>query len=249
MEDDPMNDPLLARARLLVNAAAAIPTFHSGSVNVSPDSPVDATVDSSGSPHHSPARAQHKASGAKGVLTRRFTCTVITGSSLVSVSIPGGGDIRSHVKRGMPIHIDGVEYTLSTKKTAEWSATKVELSCDYRGATSFDASLAWHEATQRSPKKKVNLAEPIPSQDIRGAVLGLDSMPSAFRRDESDHRGPRAVGSVRHANAGRNMNLHAGKVRVCVCACVLVCLYACMLMFLSLSLPAPPCPSLLSLTH
>ena len=212
-----MNDPILARARLLVNAAAAIPTFHSGSVNVSPDSPIDASVSSSGSPQRSPTCAQRqKAAGSSKAAWRQFKCTVITGSSLVSVTIPGGGDIRNHVKRGMAVQIDGVDYQLSTKKAAEWSATRVELTQDYAGETNFDAALGVSEAAQRSPsKKKVNLAEPVASQDIRGAVLGLDSLSGAFRRDkdeEDSSRGPRAAGSVRHTNAGRAMNMHAQKV-------------------------------------
>jgi len=199
---NPMDDPLLARARLLVQATAGLPDFHSLSATINPNSPIENP--STTSPYSSPARGPAPA----GSFFTSFKCSVIKGSSLVSVMFPSGGDIRNHVKRGMDVEIDGVQYKLSEKKGAEWSSTKVELTQDYTGESNMDATFGVYEKSRRSPKKK-NVPEPIASADIRDAISGLDTISTMLGRPDRHEEAYNKP--VRQMNAAKNMNIVSKK--------------------------------------
>lgn len=198
-----VDDPLLARARLLVAmSSGGAPDVHSASASFAPHSPASEGA----SPVTSPPR-KGNIPGCNAAATM-LKCSVFNGSSLVAVHAPNGGDIRSLVQKGSTIDIDGTEYQISKKQFSEWTPTRFELSIDYGGETNLDACLTIQDHSRRSPKKK-HVVEPIPSSDIRNAVQGLESMPAAFqRRQQSDNLIPKPV---RRSNNSKNMNITEGK--------------------------------------
>ena len=165
-----MDDPLLARARLLVkigeDAQAAtesslqnIGMGNKGSPQPSGKvaSPTRGALECKESPtsYSSPERVPVQSEDSS--LTR-VKVSVIRGSSLVSCL--AGGDIRAILKRGSTVEIEGVEYKLSTKMGSEWSGNRIELERDYGGETKLDAYMSIKKSTRRSPKKKLQM-EPI----------------------------------------------------------------------------------------
>ena len=129
--------------------------------------------------------------------------SVIRGSSLVSCL--SGGDIRSILKRGSVVEIEGVEYKLSTKMGSEWCGNRIELEGDYGGETKLDAYMSIKKATKRSPKKKLNM-EPIPSSNISNAIAGLDNViPESMRKKRDSLSHP----PVRKAQMAKNMNTYS----------------------------------------
>ena len=196
-----MDDPLLARARALVAAAATVPDVHSASSSFSP-----AQQSPDGSPAPSPPRRNRAGAVDDGSFTK-FRCSVFKGSSLVTVlnGSGEGGDIRAVVQKGMTVVIDGQEHTVSRKQFAEWTANRFELAVDYPGETNFDACLSVRNAARRSPKKKSD-AQPIGTEDIRGAISGLDSIVNTFSqgRGADDNS---SIRPLRKAQASKAMNL------------------------------------------
>jgi hypothetical protein len=194
-----MDDPLLARARLLVAMSAGQPAIHSASSSFT----ATTQIDEEGNSPVPPPRKRTETHNSSDSATQKFRCSVFKGSSLVTVLFTGGtgGDIRSILQKGKSVEIDGSEYQISTKQFAEWSATRFELSVDYPEETNLDASLCIHSASRRSPKKKLD-AEPIPTADIRNAIQILDSIPESFRIVRSDESKP-----LRKIKEGKSMNL------------------------------------------
>jgi len=175
-----------------VEVDEAAPSSSSITGGLSPSSPTALMMSPS-----SPRRKQTASGDAGGM---KFKVSVITGSSLVSVL--SAGDIRNHLKRGATVDIEGKTYALSTKIGSEWSSTRIELASDYDGESNLNACLNLKATARRSPKKK-NVAEPIPSSDIRSAIAGLETIHSTFQQhnDSSDNR------PIRKANSTKNMNV------------------------------------------
>ena len=70
--------------------------------------------------------------------------------------------MRTFLKRGSTIEIEGVEYNLSKKVGSEWGGNRIELERDYAGDTKLNAFMSVKNTAKRSPKK-VKSIEPIPS--------------------------------------------------------------------------------------
>ena len=177
-----MDDPILARARLLISAANAIDS------KLQSYSPTKNEVPSSSSPRRgstknvaveatSPTKPiRVKSAAREGRPANAVKCAVITGSSLVNTT----SDIRLQLKAGSIVLIDGIECQIS-ESTSEWSASTVALQHDWTEATNFDA---WLEITSIKPKrspaknksKRINTAVAVPASDIHDAVRQLDSM-------------------------------------------------------------------------
>ena len=163
-----MDDPVLARARLLLSLANG-----GGGAN---------EVPSSTEAPPAPSRRLHQAAAAAPLFDLAsqtpgplppgsYSVTVIRGSRLLSTQC----DVRPHVKRGAAVKIDGVAYALSVRPNCEFSANRLELADDYHGDTRAGAILTIDGFVRRSPtKKKSNTMEPVPSGDIRAALAALD---------------------------------------------------------------------------
>jgi hypothetical protein len=246
-----MDDPLLARARLLVkigndvHAATAASTEimkkNAQSLNVavsdvsSPSraAPSQSFVDSPTHSrseydhHHQQQQREGDAHGASPSATgtaggspnnsnpyagvTKFKVSVIRGSTLVSCL--SGGDVRTMLKRGSVVEIEGVEYKLSTKVGSEWSGNRIELEGDYGGDTKLNAFMTVRNRAKRSPKKARNV-EPIPSSEIFDAIRGLDDiLPPSMTMDSSSSNSNRGGGEVRRGNMNKSMNLHHPRER------------------------------------
>lgn len=233
-----MDDPLLARARLLVKigedaqaASAAVtasltkggaaPTKTSPVVspnrksNALPsgatsfvDSPTHKRYDPAEEGPSSPESRVSADTGAAPSGVTRLKVSVIKGSSLVSCL--SGGDVRTFLKRGSTIEIEGVEYNLSKKVGSEWGGNRIELERDYAGDTKLNAFMSVKNTAKRSPKK-VRSIEPIPSSEISEALRGLDDIiPLSMRRDGASAAGT-GLGEVRRTNMAKSMNIHHAK--------------------------------------
>lgn len=233
-----MDDPLLARARLLVKIgedAQAASTAVSESLTksgmtaptktspvVSPNRKSNAATSSATSYIDSPTHKRYEpgersgspesrgstsvAATASGVT--RLKVSVIRGSSLVSCL--SGGDVRTLLKRGSIVEIEGVEYNLSKKVGSELSGNRIELERDYAGETKLNAFMSVKNTAKRSPKK-VKSIEPIPSSEISDALRGLEDIIPVSMRREGEAAAGASMGDVRRANMAKSMNLHAAK--------------------------------------
>lgn len=156
------DDPLLARAKLLVNIANGLPSG-------------PAVISKTSSPRQTSPRGRSlhdfNGFGNEQLPNGSFHVSVIRGSSLVSTH----GDVRSTIKRGSTIIIENQEYILSSRPGSEWSASRVELSTDYVGETNMYARLDVRDFARKSPTKKKAI-EPVSSSEIRNAIKGLDEI-------------------------------------------------------------------------
>ncbi len=223
-----MDDPLLARARLLVKigqdaqaASAAVSQSLGKSSPVSSpkktapitstfvDSPTHKRYDSDEDTLGSPDRRKSANTDAPVLGVTRLKVSVIKGSSLVSCL--SGGDVRTFLKRGATVEIEGIEYKLSLKVGSEWSGNRIELERDYSGDTKLNAFMTVKNAAKRSPKK-VRSIEPIPSSEISDAIRGLDDMiPASMRRGSAGASTAAGMGEVRRTNMAKSMNIHHAK--------------------------------------
>ena len=151
-----MDDPLLARARLLIGASGGVGSLPSGS----------------GATELGARKTSPRGGGGGGSREdNSFSVSVVKGSSLVSTKC----DLRHVVKRGGVVLIEGQEYTLSVRPHAEWSDRRIELSCDYFGETCLEGKLFVRDYVPRSsPKKKT--AEPVSSEEIKSAIRALETI-------------------------------------------------------------------------
>ena len=191
-----MDDPILARARLLIN-------FASGEGDIPAPSSSSAITAAGANKHRErppvTASAPLELDTIHGVLPPgSFYCIAIRGSRLLSTSV----DVRTFVKKGAKITLDDVAYTLSSKPNCEWAANRLELSEDYVGETK-SAVLSVCNYVKRSPTKKINNMEPLPSGDIRAAVAGLEMFDPAssisqhyYNPSSSSSRAPGTAGAV-----------------------------------------------------
>ena len=213
-----MDDPLLARARLLVKigedaqaaTAASIENIgrgHNGSPQSSgkaPSSPIRGALEYKESPmsYSSPERVPVQPEDSSFT---RVKVSVIRGSSLVSCL--SGGDIRATLKRGSTVEIEGVEYKLSTKIGSEWSGNRIELERDYTGETKLDAYMSIKKGTKRSPRKKLQM-EPVPSSSITDAIAGLTGVIPESMRNDRGASSSLGHPPVRKATLAKSMNTY-----------------------------------------
>lgn len=156
-----MDDPILARAKLLVNLANGLPNFPAASREDRPSKAEQKRA--------TPLEVQPSLNLPAG----SFLVSVIRGSSLLSTT----EDLRLHLRKGSSVLIDGVEYSVSSRKTAEWSPTRIELASDYDGASNLYATLQVKDwVPKKSPQKRSNSIEPVASSDIREAIRALDEI-------------------------------------------------------------------------
>jgi hypothetical protein len=105
------------------------------------------------------------------ILLQLFRGAAIQGSTLVTTY----GDIRQFAPRGSQIIIDSNVVQLAEK--GEWSASRIELSEDYKGSTNLDALIEipfTNAQPYGSPKK--NKAKIVPPGEIIGAISGLEAI-------------------------------------------------------------------------
>lgn len=189
------DDPILARARLLISIANGTSHENLPLSTTSATSVPSAPSISARRPHQAAAATaaffELDSGQTRGPLPPgSFPVTAIKGSRLLSTLC----DVRAHVKKGAAVTIDGVGYALSTLPNCEWSANRLELADDYHGDTRAGAILTIDKFVQRSPtKKKSNTMEPVPSGDIRAAMAALDTFDPGYSSSFSSKTPPTSL--------------------------------------------------------
>jgi hypothetical protein len=177
-----LNDPVLVRARLFVEAANGmnpnISTVQNPSVDLTLNIPVlDSNHLIAGTPtsdnsYKETSQSPSKKDKGRGKSSVIVKCTVIQGSTLVSTSI----DVRLSLKVGSSVSIDGQIVRISDS-IAEWSSNRVALKQDWPHETRFDVELFIESQSllNRSPTKThKNTALPVSANSIQNAVSQLD---------------------------------------------------------------------------
>ena len=180
--DDICDDPILVRARLFIAAANSTSSRNLSFSNIVPKKigslsiiipPPTGSISSVTKPAHkeAPVISPRRNKGDE----LNVKCSVIKGSSLISTSI----DVRSHIKVGTYIMIDGLSYQVSSS-ISEWTASRIALHYDWPGDTMFDATLTvFCNTEKKSPIKKKNIAVPVPASEIQDAVCQLSDFLSS----------------------------------------------------------------------
>jgi len=193
-----MDDPLLTRAKLLVNLANGLPSFSAAKGGDRPTPRL--------SPRNGATKPLEVHPADCNLPSGSFLVSVVRGSSLLSTT----EDIRPHLRKGSSVLIDGVEYSASSRKTAEWSSTRIELASDYNGPTNLYATLQVKDwVPKKSPQKRYNSIEPVASSDIRDAIRALDEInPSSI----SSHRNrPEIESAIVPQKASMRRKSHNGE--------------------------------------
>jgi hypothetical protein len=193
-----LNDPVLVRARMFVEAAKGMDSNLSTVQNPSIDLPLNIPVlDSnrlislSGTPtsdnnHKETSQSPSKKDKRRGKCSVIAKCTVIQGSTLVSTSI----DVRLSLKVGSSVSIDG-EIVQMSDSIADWSSNRIALKQDWPHETRFDAELFIESQSllDRSPTKThKNTALPVSADSIQNAVSQLDLFLSTRASSNSPSR-------------------------------------------------------------
>ena len=169
------DDPLLARARLFIEAAntQSIPKVGALTIDI-PTTTKNSPRSSSSKENSSPVEAQLSSSSRKKNAEEliNIKCSVIKGSSLINTSI----DIRHHLKVGTSITIDGLLYQIASSAN-NWTSSHIALQYDWPGDTNFESILTISSPVDYRKKfsnKKKNSSISVPVVDIHNAVNQLD---------------------------------------------------------------------------